>query len=136
MFVQVFVTLPNELIVLIISFLTTVRDKVSLRCVSKRLRSICETPILWRTFEWPCYEDRDCEELCLQSVLKSCGEYVQLLSFPDHVPPSKLVNLLDYSRNVMQLNIPMTKLDVGQAKSVLDNMKHLQKLDTKWSREV
>jgi len=36
----------------------------------------------------------------------------------------------------MQLNIPITKLDVGQAKSVLDYMKHLQKLDTKWSREV
>ena len=70
------VELPVELIGLIISFLSTVRDKIRLRCASRKLRSICETPSLWRKFEWPCYEDRDCEELCLQSVLQSYGEHV------------------------------------------------------------
>ena len=130
------VELPVELIGLIISFLSTVRDKIRLRCVSRKLRSICETPSLWRKFEWPCHEDRDCEELCLQSVLQSCGEHVQLLSFPDHVPPSKLMKLLDHCRNVIQLDIPTTELDLEQVRSVLDNMKELQKLDTKWNRET
>ena len=68
-------------------------------------------------------------------MLKSCGEHVQLLSFPNHVPPSKLIRL-DHCRNVIQLDIPTTKLDFEQVRSVLDNMKQLQKLDTKWIRET
>ena len=133
-----FVELPVELILIIVSFLSSVRDKIRLRCVSRKLRSICagDIPTLWREFEWPCYEDRDREELCLQSVLKSCGEHVQLLSFPDHVPPSKLIKLLDHCRNVIQLDIPTTELHLEQVRSVLDNMKQLQKLDTKWNRET
>ena len=58
------------------------------------------------------------------------------LSFPDHVPPSKLIKLLDHCRNVIQLDIPTTELDFEQVRSVLDNMKQLQKLDTKWNRET
>ena len=131
-----FVELPAELVVLIISFMSTVRDKIRLRCVSRKLRSICETPSLWHKFEWPCYEDCDRDELCIQTVLKSCGEHVQLLSFPDHVPPSKLIKFLDHCRNVTQLNIPTTELDLEQVKGILDNMKQLQKLDTKWNRET
>jgi len=91
--------LPVELIVVIISLLPTVRDRIKLRCISRRLRSVGETPSLWRDFKWPCYEDRDREESCIQSVLKSCGEHIQLLSFPDQVPPSKLIKLLDHCRN-------------------------------------
>ena len=68
-------------------------------------------------------------------MLKSCGEHVQLLSFPNHVPPSKLIRL-DHCRNMIQLEIPTTKLDFEQVRSVLDNMKQLQKLDTKWIRET
>ena len=128
--------LPVELIIIILSLLSDVRDKIRLRCVSRRFRSACETPWLWSEFKWPCYEDRDCEEFCVQSALKSCGEHVKLLSFPDHVPPSKLIMLLDCCRNVMQLNIPTTELDVRQLRSVLDNMKYLQRLDTEWNREV
>jgi len=130
-----FVELPVELIVVIISFLPTVRDRIRLRCVSRKLRSICETSSLWHEFEWSCYEDRDCEEFCIRSVLMSCGEHVQLLSFPDYVPPSTLIKFLDHCRHVIQLCIPTTELDLEQMRSVLDNMKQLQKLDTKWNRE-
>ena len=128
--------LPVELIVLIISLLPTSRDKIRLRCASRRFRSVCEIPSLWHDFKWPCYEDRDCEIFCVQSALKSCGEHVKVLSFPDHVPPSRLMKFFDYCRNVTQLNIPTTKLDLGQVRSVLDSMKHLQKLNTKWNCEV
>jgi len=131
-----FVELPIELIILIISFLSTVRDKIRLRCVSRKLRNICETPSLWHRFEWPCYEDRDCEKVCVENVLKSCGQHVIHLSFPDQVPPSKLVKLLDYCSHVIELNIPRTELDLDQVSNVLDCMKQLQKLDTKWDRET
>jgi len=131
-----FVLLPVELIILVLSFLPAVRDKIRLRCVSRKLRSICETPSLWRKFEWPSYEDHESEEVSVHSVLKSCGEHVKLLSFPDHVPPSKLVKILDYCYNVKQLNIPTTQLTLGQVRNVLNHMKYLQKLDIQWDRET
>jgi len=131
-----FILLPVELILFVISFLPTVRDKVRLRCVSRKLRSLCDTPSLWRHFEWPSYEDRACEESCVLSVLKSLGEQVKFLSFPDHVPPSKLVKMLKNCYNVVQLNVPTTQLNLEQVRNVLHHMKYLKKLDIQWSRET
>ena len=37
---------------------------------------------------------------------------------------------------MIQLDIPTTELDLEQVRSVLDNMKELQKLDAKWNRET
>ena len=110
------------------------RDKIALMCVSRRLRSICETPSLWRKFEWPNYDVRD--ELCVKSVVKWCGEHVKFLSFPDHVTPSKAVKMLSHCENVLRLDIPTTKLDNAQLRNVLDRMNLLQKLDIKWSFEI
>ena len=131
-----FILLPVELILLVLSFLPAVHDKIRLRCVCRKLRNICETPLLWRKFEWPSYEDCESEEVSIHSVLKSCGEHVKLLSFPDHVPPSKFVKMLDYCWNVKQLNIPTTQLNLEQVKIVLDHMKYLQELDIQWNRET
>ena len=132
-----FILLPVELMVLIISFLPTVLDKIRLRCVSKALRSVCDTPSLWRNFEWPRYEDRKCVEFCIHSLLKSFGEHVKVLSFPNYVPPLKLEKMLDYCPNVNELNIPTTELcDVDQVRSVLGHMKHLQKLDMQWNHQT
>ena len=88
------VTLPSELLIHIISFLTCVRDKVKLRYVSRRCLSVCETPLLWRELIWPFFDIR--EKRCVISVLKSCGKYVQRLSFPDHVEPGQLTMMLQY----------------------------------------
>ena len=85
------VTLPNELLVHIISFLTCVRDVVKLRYVSRRFLSICETPLLWRELIWPHFDIH--EKHCVKNVLKSCGKYVKRLSFPDHVVPTLLKSL-------------------------------------------
>ena len=69
---------------------------------------------------------RDCVDLCIHSVLKSFGEHVKFLSFPNYVPPIKLVKMLDYCPNVSKLSIPTTELyDINQVKTVLDHMKHL-----------
>ena len=83
--------LPIELLVYILSFLKNVRDIVKLRYVSRVFRKASETPSLWRDLVWPHFDVS--EERCLKALFKSCGSYVQRLSFPDHVTPSKLIVL-------------------------------------------
>jgi len=73
-----FAALPTELLVLIFSFLRSTRDKVKVRYVSHRLRSVIETSSLWRTFVWPYYDDR--EELHINNVLETCGKYVKKMA--------------------------------------------------------
>ena len=77
-------TLPTELLVYIMSFLTAVRDKVKLRYVSQKLRNVSDIPSLWREFAWPYYRDGD--DGCVNNVLKVCGQHLKRLSFR---PPSR-----------------------------------------------
>ena len=121
--------LPTELLVHIISFISTTRDRAKLRCVSRRLRSVIETPSLWREFVWPYYHTSD--EGCVTNVLKACGEHIMRLAFPHHVMPY-LVNLAPYCSNVVELSLPTTKLLPNHVGFIMKNMKHLQKLDLKW----
>lgn len=119
--------LPVELLVYIVSFLTEIRDRVKLRYVSRKLRSISETSSLWRRLVWP-YYDR-LEERCLCNVLKACGKHVIHLSFPNHVTPSKLVKFLKYCNNVTHLSLSeQTTLSLEQLTKALQHMKHLSAL--------
>jgi len=127
--------LPVELLFLLLSYLPALRDRLALRSVSKRFRSICKAPSLWHSFVWPSYDRRD--ELCVSSVLKCCGEHVKVLSFPDHVTPvTSLIKMLNYCSNVIVLNISTTKLGHEQLRYVLNHMKCLRKLDIKWNFQV
>ena len=117
-------SLPVELLVYIISFLPTVRDKVKLRYVSRRLQVVSETPSLWSEFVWPLYDRR--EE---HSVLRDCGEYIKRLVFPDHVITSTLVKMLSYCNNVTELRLPPgSKLSCKQLE-ILQSMEQLEKLE-------
>ena len=76
-------SLPNEVLVKIISLLPETQDRVKLRYVSRRLQKISETPSLWREVVW-----RDCysyEEERLHNVMKSCGIHIRRLSFSQHL---------------------------------------------------
>ena len=125
-------SLPTELLVYTISFLSEVREKVKLRCVSKRLRSVSEAPSLWREFRWSCY-DRS-EERCVCNVLKTCGAHIETLSFPGYVAPrvapSKLIKSLNYCSNVKYLSLPAEiKLSIEQLREILQHMKCLKTVD-------
>jgi len=121
---------PTELLVYIFSFLHSVRDKLTLFYVSKRIRSVIEVPSLWREpFVWPYYESR--EEFCVNNLLKTCGRYVKTLSFPDHAPP--LQTFVRNCHNVVELSLPKSKLDREQIGKVIRYMQQLQKLDVEWS---
>ena len=125
-------SLPVELLVCIVSFLTNVRDKVKLRYVSQRFRSISETPSLWRKFFWPYYDHL--EERCLSNVLKTCGRNIVELSFPHHVMPSKLVKFLQHCGNIKHLSLSHeTKLSTEQLTKVLQSMVYLSVLNIRLS---
>ena len=125
-------SLPVEVLVYIASFLTDSRDKVKLRYVSRKLRSISVTPSLWRKFTWP-YYDR-LEERCLCNLLKACGKHIVQLSFPHHVMPSKLVKFLQYCGNVTHLSLSQeTKLNPEQLTKTLQHMKSLSVLKIRLS---
>ena len=97
------IALPVEVLVYIISFLSA-REKVKIRCVSKRLRSACEIPTLWEEFVWSHYAPRD--EKLLKTVLKTFGQHIKKLHFADHIAPSKLQVMLKSCKNVIHLSVP------------------------------
>ena len=68
-------SLPNEVLVKIISLLPETQDRVKLRYVSRRLQKISETPSLWREVVWRDYNS--CEEQRLHNVMKSCGIHIR-----------------------------------------------------------
>ena len=124
---SILLSLPTELLVRMISSLS-VRDKTKLLYVSRRLRSVMETPSLWREFVWPYYHTGD--EGYVNNVLKLCGQHVKRLSFLDHkTPPSRLVTVMGYCNNLIELSLPTTKLDSELLKTILFQVIDLQRLD-------
>ena len=122
-------TLPTELLVYIISFLASLRDRVKLRYVSTWLRCVIEgTPSLWREFAWPYYDS--CEECSVKEVFKVCGQHVKVVSFPNCKVPLKLLEILQqYCSNVQHLSLPSTKLYSKQIRETIHLMGCLQALE-------
>ena len=126
-----FSTLPTELLVYIISFLT-------IRYVSRKLRSACEIPLLWREFVWPYFDFREecCVYGCVKSLLKSCGQFIKRCSFHDHVMPSKLTAMLQYCSNVVELSLPTSMLNPNQLEIAIQHMENLKSLKIPWTGEI
>ena len=124
-------TLPIELLVYIISFISSLRDRVKLRYISKWLRCVIEgTPSLWKEFVWH-YCDIH-EERSVKETLKVCAQHIRVLSLPNsRTISSTLVDMLQYCSNVQHLSLPSTKLDPEQLKNTIHHMGHLQTLELK-----
>ena len=122
-------TLPPELLVYIISFLSSLHDRVKLRYVSRWLRCVIEgTPSLWREFVWPYYDSS--EECSVKEALKVCGQHIKMLSFPySRVTSTRLVEMLQYCSNVQHLSLPSRKLDPEQLRMTIHHMGCLQTLE-------
>ena len=145
-------SLPNELLVKIISLLPETQDRVKLRYVSRRLQKISETPSLWRKVVW-----RDCysyEEERLHNVMKSCGIHIRRLAFSQHlihprtlpivsqttiklIKVSKMAQMLHYCSNLIHLSLPVldhSSLNGGgdgpddQLREAIQRMKYLEVL--------
>ena len=122
-------THPTELLVYIISFLSSLHDRVKLRYVSRWLKYVIEgTPSLWWEFVWPYYDSH--EECNVKEVLKVCGQHVKMLSFPyTRVASTRLVEMLQYCSNVQHLSLPSTKLDPDQLRMAIHHMGCLKTLE-------
>jgi len=132
---SIFLRLPVELLVYIISFLPTIRDLVKLRYVCQRLRVASETPTLWCEFMWPLFDPQ--EENSAKSVLKACGAHIKRMAFPDHVRPSTLFEMLSHCSKITQLFLPVeTELDSEQLRTAVRHMKNLEKLEMQLCSDI
>ena len=130
-----FLTLPTELLVYIISFLSSICDLVKLRYVSSHLRCVIEeTPSLWKEFVWPCYNRH--EECCVKEVLKVCGQHIKVLSFPNSRVSSTLVEMLRYCSNVQHLSLLSANLDSEQLIKIIHHMRCLQILEVNTDDDI
>ena len=124
--------LPTELLIVVASYLSS-RDKAKLQYVSQRLRTVSETPSLWREFVWDYYDTR--EELCVKNVLKRCGEHIKRLAFPGYLTP-KLNEMLQYCNNVRHVSLPVVMTlspdQLALLGEAVQHMKHLHTLDIGW----
>jgi len=127
--------LPVELLVHIVTFLPTSRDKVKLRYVLRTLRDVSETASLWTDFVWPLYDRR--EERSVMNVQQACGGYIRRLILPDHVPSTTLIEMFSHCNNVTQLSLPpVTKLDPEELRLAVQNMENLEKLEVRLSTDI
>lgn len=128
------VTVPIEMLVYICSFLS-IRDIVEIRCVSKILRHVSETPSLWKTFIWSLYPPHNSK--LLEHVLKMFGKHIKEFHFAD-VAPSKLKVMLKFCTNVIHLSLPRFTYysEVGKLEKIVRDMASLQILDIQSSTRV
>jgi len=127
-------SLPVELLMYLLTFVTDTRDRVRLSLVSRKLRSAMETPSLWRDFCWPFYNPN--EEQTIVKILKSYGRYIETLSFPDDVPSTAPDIFSQYCNHVTTLCIPTCGLQSAMLKVVVRHMRGLQNLDVGWSTDM
>ena len=129
-------TLPTELLVYIISFLSSILDRLNMRYVSSWLRCVIEgTPSLWKEFIWPYYDHYQECKMKNFKVLKVCGRHIKVLSFPKSRVPLTLVEMLQYCSNVQHLSLPSAKLNPGQLRIMMNHMTHLEILEIKVDEE-
>jgi len=123
-------TLPAELLVIIISFLSSARDRVNLRYVSQLLKCVMDgTSSVWKEFVWVYYGK--CDEDSVKEVLKVSGWHIKVLSFPNSAIPSTLLEMLHYCSNVQHLSLSSTVLDPEQLQKIIHYMGCLQTLEFK-----
>jgi len=68
--------------------------------------------------------------------LKSCGRYIETLSFQDDVPFAALDIFSQYCNHVTSLSIPACGLQPEMLKIAVRHIKGLQKLDVGWSTNM
>ena len=128
------ITLPAELVVYIMSFLI-IHDRIRLRYVSRRLRSVSEVAALWNEFVWPYFERRD--EHFVSGTLKACGEHVKQLIIRINMPSAKLVWVTENCVNVTELCLPRkVHFHPAQLQRIVCTMEHLKKLDVCWNENI
>ena len=119
-------SLPTELLVKVLSYLPT-RDKIMVQYVSRRFQDVSEIPLLWKEFNWADYEPR--HQCSVSNILKRCGKHVRRISFPMHVTPRKVLEMVCNCKEVTHLSLPKDTKDLRCLKLIVQMLTHLQQLE-------
>uniref|UniRef100_A0A1X7V8V9 F-box domain-containing protein n=1 Tax=Amphimedon queenslandica TaxID=400682 RepID=A0A1X7V8V9_AMPQE len=126
--------LPNEVIHEICMMLS-LRDKMSLRLVNRRLYMICSDPHLWRNvFIDHAYHNTNAP--FIKSALQTCRPHVQSLSLRGELPFSKYQEMLLGSDNISSLNLYGFQISVFALKKIYSDLHHLQFLSLTFAYEL
>ena len=125
--------LPTELLVKILSYLP-ILDKITIRYVSQRFRSVGEIPFLYKEFIWPDYESRHSERHSFEAscILKKYSEQVRRMILPAHVrvTPMKVLEMACSCTKVRYFSLSKaTQLSLNHLEQILSKMTHLEQLD-------
>ena len=121
--------LPTEILLKILFYLP-IRDKITMRYVSRRLRHVSQTPSLWKELVWPDYEPRHVRQV--SDTLIMYGEHVRRILFPAHVctAPIEVLEMAHCCTNVIHLSLSNpSKISLDRIEEILCIMPHLQQLD-------
>ena len=119
-------SLPTELLVKVLSYLPT-RDKIMVQYVSRRFQDVSEIPLLWKEFNWADYEPR--HQCSVSNILKRCGKHVRQISFPMHVTPTKVLEMVCSCKEVTHLSLPKDTKVLRYLKVIVQILTHLQQLE-------
>ena len=126
--------LSVELLVYIVSFLST-SDKMKLRYVSRSTQVVVsESPSLWRQFLLPQYDYR--QERSVMNVLRMCGDYIKRLTLPGHMRKITVFQMLGHCNNILSLCLLSTEIHSEELKIALSYMAHLEKLEIQFCTDI
>ena len=119
-------SIPKE-IIHEISGLLSVRDKLCLRLVNRRLYTICSDPCLLS-----CVVVDDAyhktNSSYIKSVIKTCQPHVESLSLRGHIPFSQYQSIILNCRNIIELNLYGFEIKQSALQKVVSRLPHLQAL--------
>ena len=125
--------LPNELLVKILSYLP-ILDKIKIRQVSQRFRSVGEIPVLYKEFIWPDYDSRYSKRHLFDAsnMIRKYGDHVRRMILPAHacVTPMELLKIGRSCTKVRYFALSKpTQLSLNYLEIILSKMTHLEQLD-------
>ena len=128
-------SLPMELLVYIVSFLTTYDKAKHVRhtfhgdyevCVKHPHCGKCLYGLITTVVK----------KSCVNNVLRVNGPHVNRLAFPHHVTLPKLFKMLKQCSNLIELSLPRIVLEPKQLGKVLQHVRRLQRLDIQWNTNI
>ena len=76
-------------------------------------------------------------ERSVMKVFKAFGKHFKQLIFPNHVYPSKLLDMANHCKNETQLTLPaVTKLDLRKLNQAVQHMRDLKRLEVQLSSDI
>lgn len=117
------ITLPAEMLLLVVSYLPCARDRLALRCACRNLHALLSYPALWKRVVWPSYVRKD--GLSLNTVLMISRPTLEYLQLTGPVPFSKFIPNMCRCLCLNKLELSGTSLSSAQLQTLLCSLSKL-----------